>query len=601
MTTTSLRAFFTHTLLPTFLLVTLFPAITLAEFNDVSKHLKQYDAITTLETEGIIKGFADGSFKPNNLITRAEFIKLVFAHIGYLPKNSTAKTIFKDVPEDSWFAPYVEKALELNAVGVDPENPVFMPSAPVMKIDGLKIIMQLEGIPMPYFNDSSPLPFKDVKPTSPYAYIVRAADNAGLSSSLESTYFHPLKSITRAETAEFLYRAELYRESGFGISITPTFIDFGSTLNNSDINLISNPKFPILLDVWGKINSKFVNTKDIKPDELIYGAVSGMVNTLNDPYSVFEAPTAAAETQNTLDGSFEGIGTVLDQLKNDILIIKILDNSPAQKAGLKEGDIIKKVDDQTIAGLTIEKVIDLIKGAAGTKVKLEIDRNGQTLNFTIQRGKLSLDSVMLQNQPELSKTAIPSNISYVSIYQFSTNTGKEFADILKTELAKKPIGLILDLRDDPGGYLSSAYDVLGHFIPKDQIIMYIKTNSQKNEQQLSEGEGEIKNSKLPLVVLINENTASAAEVVSAAIQDYKIGKLIGEQSYGKGTVQEITDYTDGSLLKISIAHWLSPLLKDINKVGLTPDIKSSLTKDDLTNGTDSQLQRAIQEIRTMAK
>jgi len=195
-----------------------------------------------------------------------------------------------------------------------------------------------------------------------------------------------------------------------------------------------------------------------------------------------------------------------------------------------------------------------------------------------------------------SAVTVPDDIGYISIYQFTSTTADEFNDVFKTMLSKKPIGIILDLRDNPGGYLDAAYRILGHFIAKGKTIMNLKMDGNVLPQ-LSEGAGEFAAAGIPLMILVNDGTASASEVVAGALQDYKIGRLLGETTFGKGTVQEVTTYTDGSLFKLSIAHWLTPLKRDINKVGLTPDIVLVRTKDDVLNKTDTQLTRAIQELQ----
>jgi carboxyl-terminal processing protease len=180
----------------------------------------------------------------------------------------------------------------------------------------------------------------------------------------------------------------------------------------------------------------------------------------------------------------------------------------------------------------------------------------------------------------------------MSIYQFTGTTGSEFTDIYKTEMAKNPIGIILDLRDDPGGYLDAAFEVLGHFVENGKPIAILQMDG-RTETQLSEGEGEFAKTKIPMIVLVNDGTASSAEIVAGTIQDYKLGKLLGITTYGKGTVQEITTYPDNSSLKLSIAHWFTGLKRDINKIGLTPDITVTPTADDLLGKTDTQLSAAI--------
>lgn len=573
------------------------PGLVLASFSDVTVNVKQFEAITQLEKAGVISGYPDGTFHPNEAITSSQLLKMTFAHIGYKPSETSAETKFQDVPVDSWFAPYVKKALELGSISYKPDLPKFFPEQPLTKIEALKMVLPLEGIPAPFLADQSPIGYNDVKIDSSYAYLVRAAKNANLfkeNISKGQNNFAPFKLLTRAEAAELLYNCQLYREQGSGQ--TDTLVQDSTSTNNgaldlsslsqSELDIINNPKFPIFISVWNKINEKYYNQQDVDQNKLIYGAIDGMVNSLNDQYSVFEDPTKSGALQDSLEGRFDGIGTVLDTIQNNFTIVTVMANSPAEKAGIKIGDIITKVNDQDLKALTIEQVVSLIKGNAGSKVKLTIQRDGKTLEFNLVRETLKLNS--LYKYPNTA--IIPDDIGYIAIHQFTSTTATEFEDILKKTLASKPKALIIDLRDNPGGYLDSAYRVMGHFIPNGQSVMKLKLNGQLIDEK-SSGKGEL--STLPIVVLINKYSASAAEVMAGALQDYKLAKLVGDQSYGKGTVQEVSSYSDSSLLKLSIAYWLTPLNNSINKIGLTPDYKVEISKQDELNNIDPQIQKAV--------
>lgn len=578
------------------LLATFIAPITVqaAVFNDVPKSHPLYEQIQSLYDKNVTKGYSDGNFKPDQLVTRAELIKMVFTHVGYKPEENTGKTRFQDVPEDSWFAPFVKKGVDIGVVNYS-NDLKFSPEEAITKIDALKIIMPLEGIPAPLIDSETVLNFTDVRDESPYSYLVKAAQNSGLQD-LSTDRFEPFKLLTRGDLAYILYRAEIYRQI-FGFAPYPdgttTYTD--PELTTEEEALLNNPKFPIFVDVWSRINQGYLNKKGIDKNELIYQATQGMVNSLGDQYSIFESPEKGREIEDSFDGSFEGIGVILDEFENQTIILSVINESPAEKAGLKAGDIINKIDQKSIKGMNGDDITKLIKGKSGTKVELEIKRDQETLTFTIIRDELTIDTVV---QQEGHPVSIPENIGYLSIYQFTESTGDEFDTLLKTTLAKNPKGLILDLRDDPGGYLETAYQVMEHFIPKDDVLINIEINDRISAEY-SRGKGEIKEKKIPVVVLVNKGTASASEVVAGALQDYKIATLIGETTFGKGTVQEVTNYTDGSFFKLSIAHWLTPDKRDINKVGLTPDIVVEETKDDALGKTDTQLQKAIEELQKM--
>jgi carboxyl-terminal processing protease len=566
------------------------PQMASADFRDVKPDYKYYNAIVSLQEQGVLKGYDDGTFKPDDLIQRAELIKMIFTHIGYKSHNNTNTTNFTDVPPESWFASYVKKALELGVININPNVPLFYPAGPITKIEALKLIMPLEGVPAPYINEKSPIYFKDISDASGYAYLVRAGQKSGLLLIDDGNMLYPFKNLTRGEAAEFLIRAQDYRESGY----TGSFVSIYD-YSGAELDIVNNPKFPIFVDIWNKINDSYIDNDRIDKDQLVYGAIDGMVNILGDEYSVFEQPEDAGALENSLEGSFEGIGTVLDTLDDNFIIMSVLKDSPASRAGLQSGDFIKKVNGTDLSGLTMDEVIELIKGPAGTKVTLTVLRGNSTLTFEIIREKLTLDTVIQEN---ISSTLIPSDIAYISIYQFTSGTPDEFDTSLKEALTKNPRGLILDLRDNPGGYLDSAYKVLFHFLKSGKTLINLEINNTVITEK-STGEGEFINAEIPLIILVNDGTASAAEVVAGAIQDHKIGKLIGEQTYGKGTVQEVTTYSDHSLLKLSIAHWLTPLGNDINHIGLTPDIAVSVTAESIANNTDIQLQKAIDEINKL--
>ena len=569
--------------------LSLTPCSALASFSDVPSTHPQYEAISALEDQGIIGGYGKTYFRPEAPITRAELLKILFSHIGFKPADRLYQTKFADVPADSWFAPYISEGINVRILEYNPDVPNYYPGQTITKIDALKLIMPVEGIPAPYIKDTTPLIFSDINPKSSFAYLVRAAELSGLYFDRTDKKFLPYKLLTRAEAVGLLYQAQLYRESGGGGTIIIQ-TDSGYTLDDTEKQLMENTKFPIFVNVWNKINTQYLEKNTLDKDKLIYGAIDGMVNSLKDPYSVFDPPAEATQLQQNLEGSYEGIGTVIDQYDGNFIIVSVIKDSPAEKAGVLAGDIIKEVDGKTVTDLTGEELINLIKGPAGSTVNLKINRDGITKSFSITRQQVTLNSV---DQLQASPVTVPANIGYVSIAQFTNSTDSEFDDIISETMQKNPKGLILDLRDNPGGYLDTAYSVLGHFIANDQVIMYLKV-ADENITQKSQGQGEVK--AIPIYVLVNKNTASAAEVVAAALQDYKMGKLIGETTYGKGTVQEVTTYEDNSLLKLSVAKWLSPLKRDINKIGLTPDIQVVATKDDLIGKTDTQLQRAIDEI-----
>lgn len=561
-----------------------------AAFSDVNTNNPQYEAIMDLESAGIIKGYEDGTFRPDALINKVEFLKMLFNHAGYKPREGFYETPFTDFNNGAWFAPYVAKALELELIKVNPDWPVLLGAGPVERIEALRMLMPLEGIPAPYTEDKETI-FTDITSDYKYFSLVKGAENSGVFIEEENPIFLPNSLLTRGDAAELLYKAKLYREYTGG-SLTPIIdVKLGdySSYEGQEMDLIGNDKFPILVSVWNKINEQYLYQNSLNKDELMYGAIGGMVNSLGDPYSVFQKPELASDMWDTLEGNYEGIGTIIDTYDNTYIIIGIIKNSPADLAGLKIGDILVSIDGKTFTGGQINELINAIKGPAGTNVVLEIDRNGEKMSFTITREKITLETVLL----EASNTEIPSSLGYIAIYQFTDSTKSEFDAMITETMSNKPKGLILDLRDNPGGYVDSAIDILGYFFEQGVTVAKLKVGTRYYNEN-SPGGGMLKD--LPVVVLINENTASAAEIVAAALKEINNSPLVGQTTYGKGTVQEVSVYTDGSLLKLSIAKWLTPNGNDIDTIGITPDFIVIPTKDDALGKTDSQLSRAVIEL-----
>lgn len=557
---------------------------TFAKFTDVPESYSQIKAIENLQLRNIVTGYPDGTFRPDKLITKGEFLKMVFTDLGYKPSPKLYPTPCTDIPAGSWLAPYVKKSLDMNLASCSAQSPLFDPQKALTRIQTVKIAFSLEGISAPYYTDIDPTDlFSDVNPGSPDAYLARAAKKYGIISSKSPDLFTPHRLMTRGDAAEMIYQLEQVRENPSGSVISAPNEENFTGIDDITAQFINNPKFPILLDVWGKVLTDFYNRPSINKDELVYGAIKGMVNTLGDQYTIFEEPSEALGLTQYLQGEFEGIGAIIDLVDKKLVIMKTLPDSPAEKANLKTGDVIQEIDNKPIDNLTINQILDMIHGTSGTTIHLTILRGNQTLELDLVRAKITISSV--------TGKIVSGNIGYIIISEFTSASDTEFDTVLKLLQTQSPKGYIIDLRDNPGGYLDAAVNILGHFVTEGKVVVSTKSADNVTDDYKSAGSGEL--SKLPAVVLINNNTASAAEILAGAIQDYKIGQLVGTKSFGKGSVQEIRNYPDNSLLKISIAHWLTPLNRDINEVGLTPDVTADLQQQDLFNGKDTQLDKAI--------
>jgi carboxyl-terminal processing protease len=340
-------------------------------------------------------------------------------------------------------------------------------------------------------------------------------------------------------------------------------------------------------ETWTIVHDQYVD-QPVDDEALMRGAISGMLQALGDPHTSYMTPKEYLDANNELSGQeYEGIGAWVDITGEFLTVISPMSGSPAEKAGLKPGDVVIKVDQEDMTGIDGELVLKRILGEAGTDVTLTIMRQSEpeTFDVTITRAKIIVPSVegkMLDN-----------NIAYVHVYTFGDKTTNELQTVLKDLMKQKPVGLILDLRYNGGGYLDTAIQVVSEFLPGDKIAMY-EEFGDSNRREFTTQRGGLA-TDIPLVVLVNEGTASASEITAGAIQDYLRGKLVGVTTYGKGSVQNWIPLTnEQGAVRVTIARWLTPKERQINEVGLEPDYKVEITDADVEAGKDPQLEKAIQ-------
>ncbi|HOK00574.1 MAG TPA: S41 family peptidase [Candidatus Pacearchaeota archaeon] len=346
----------------------------------------------------------------------------------------------------------------------------------------------------------------------------------------------------------------------------------------------------LIWETWDKLEKKFVDKERIKPQEMIYGAAAGMVKSLNDPYTVFFKPDETKKFLEDVSGYFEGVGMEVGIKKNQLQVISPIKGSPAEKAGLMPGDKIIKINDTFTSDLTIDEAVSLIRGPKDTEVSLTILRDGwdNVKEFKIKRAVIEV--------PSLEWELKNNDIAYIKIYEFSEKANYDFPKVAKEILNSPAKKIIIDLRNNPGGYLEVAKNIADWFLEKDEIVV-IEDFRYKNNKIVYKTNGNAKLLKYPLVVLINSGSASASEILAAALRDNRGVKLVGEKSFGKGSVQELETLSDGSSIKITVADWLTPKENKITDVGLEPDIKVELTEKDFEEGKDPQLEKAIELLK----
>ncbi len=344
--------------------------------------------------------------------------------------------------------------------------------------------------------------------------------------------------------------------------------------------------FGLFWDAWHLIEEKYVDRDNLNRQGMIYGAISGLLKSLDDPYSVFMEPTESKKFIDDMGGSFEGIGAEIGMRKGVLTIISPLEGMPAQEAGLRAGDKILKIDDTLTADLTLDEAVNLIRGPKNTEVFLLVMRDewDETKEIKITRGTIKIPIIKWEMKEE--------NIAYIQFYHFTENAPKEFEKVVNQILDAQAKGLILDVRNNPGGYLEVAVDIVSWFLPKGELVVAEDFgNSQRNEHR-SEGYNAL--AGLPTVILVNEGSASASEILAGALRDIKEIKIIGQKTFGKGSVQQLEKLKDGSSIKITVAKWLTPAGLSICEEGITPDVEIKLTDEDINEMRDPQLDKALE-------
>lgn len=345
----------------------------------------------------------------------------------------------------------------------------------------------------------------------------------------------------------------------------------------------SEDEFGLFREVWEIIRQDYYG--EIPDDRtILYGAIRGSLQTLGDEYTSFIEPQIAAILAEDASGEFQGIGAYVRMREDGKLEISgIIPGTPAEKAGLRAGDRVLAVDGQSIVGYSLYEAIALIRGPAGTQVTLLVERPGEREPFevTITRARIEI--------PQVEAKMLEGDIAYIRLHEFSANATRQMRRALDDLLRRKPRGLILDLRNNPGGWLDQAIEVADLFLDKGVVMI---ERAADGERVFRSRSGDIAES-IPLVILINGGSASASEIVAGAIQDRGRGVLIGEQTLGKGSVQRPYRLSDGSELRVTIARWYTPNDREIHGEGLQPDIEVPWPED-VPEGQDPQLERAIQ-------
>lgn len=586
------------------LLMTAFSSVPISSASTVFKDLgtTYAETIQYLQDKGVVQGYPGYFFYPEKSVTRAEFIKILLKNYGFDPDTiTTYSNHYIDVPENYWFAPYIERAFEL---GILDDKQAIYPNEPITRVEAAKHVLSLLGVSLPrVLNESEwTLSYKDVRFDTWFAPIVLYAQNYGLLGPLDPTstdYFSPIQKLTRGEATQLVYNTDIYLygnqimdSSVETEEVGPVYTTTYSTVTNGSVTY-DIPNFDIFLDVWTRIHEDYYGHDNLDDEALMYEALEGMMEALGDPYSVFMDPPASTEFDNVLSGTVSGIGATLFDTDEGVIIQSFLQDSPGEEAGLKVNDLITAVDGVDVTGMSAADLAEIIRGEAGTEVQITVERTDRTApliyTYAVTREVL--------NYSYVSGEIMKNDIMYIDINLFDDMSFIDFTQVVTDLKEEDPeyTGIIIDLRDNAGGYLDSVHSVIGHFIEYGHAVFYIQYSENENSLYLSTGDGEL--TGIPLVILTNENTASAAEIMAIALKEKNDAILVGKTTYGKGTVQSITSYADGSSIKLTTAKWLSPEFHSIDGIGLSPHYDVDLTDEDIDMGEDPQLDKAVEVLQ----
>lgn len=361
----------------------------------------------------------------------------------------------------------------------------------------------------------------------------------------------------------------------------------------------SGVDFSPFWQAWDLIDKHYINgiatsteaDLSVSEQERVWGAISGMVNSLGDPYTVFLPPTDRKKFEEDIAGNFGGVGMEIGVKDNVLIVVSPLPDTPAKRAGIMAGDKIIKIDNELTINMSVEEAVAKIRGQQGTQVKLTISRDGEEMDFSITRSVITI--------PTLETEFRSDGVFVVSLYNFSAPAPNLFRQALREFSTTGSDKLIIDLRGNPGGYLEASIDIASWFLPAGKIVLRETRKANGAEKTYRSYGYDVFSDNLKLVILIDQGSASASEILAGALSEYGLATLIGETTFGKGSVQELIPLTEDTSLKVTVARWLTPFGHTISQNGLEPDIKVSITREDIEAGQDPQLDKAVEYLLSL--
>lgn len=337
--------------------------------------------------------------------------------------------------------------------------------------------------------------------------------------------------------------------------------------------------------VWNTVQEKFVDKEEIDNDALVHGAIQGMVDALDDPYTTFFIPEEKEKFDESIYGKFSGVGMEVGKVDDLITVVAPLKDTPAERSGMKSGDVIVSIDGESAIGMSVDDAVSKIRGEIGTVVVIGVVREGIDDAFDVE---ITRDNIKIP----ILDTRVEGDIYVVDLYNFTGSVRTDFAEAMAKFKVSPFNKLILDLRGNPGGYLDAAVDVSSYFLPEGVVV--VQEDFGDHKRALRSKGNLFEKDEVEIVILINEGSASASEIVAGALSEHGVATTIGQKTFGKGSVQELVDISSNTSLKLTIAKWLTPDGNTISEEGLEPQISIEYTQEDADNDVDPQLQAAIE-------
>ena len=356
----------------------------------------------------------------------------------------------------------------------------------------------------------------------------------------------------------------------------------------TDTDLVSKDQFDSFWKVWSILDDKYVESASSTPQQKVYGAIQGLASSYGDPYTVFFPPVESKMFQEDIAGNFEGVGMEIGIKDKELQVVAPLKGSPAEKAGVKTGDLILKIDGTDTSGMPVDQAVKRIRGAKGTAVTIQFFTTGASKPVD---KKIIRDVIDI---PTLDTSTKPGGIFVIHLYSFTADSANLFRDGLRKFVLSGDDKLILDLRGNPGGYLDAAWDMASWFLPAGKTVVTEDFGKNVADNKVYRSKGyNIFNSNLKMYILVDGGSASAAEILAGALSEQGVAKLVGTKTFGKGSVQELVPITDDTSLKVTIARWLTPDGHNLSHDGLEPDYKVEATDADIAAKKDAAMDKAI--------